>query len=108
MNIKHWGIFATAENITSTSADVSVTTDIQNNMTYIPNASLVHTVLDPSGIEVGTSDPISITVTTGSKDIFKSNINVADPELWKSLGKTGIVLTMVSDNGAREVRIPMP
>ena len=40
--------------------------------------------------------------------MIRYQVVIADPELWKSLGKTGIVLTMVSDNGAREVRIPRP
>ena len=60
--------------------------------------------------ETGSHEAMAMSKVVGRPvpGMIRYQVVVADPELWKSLGKTGIVLTMVSDNGAREVRIPMP
>jgi DsbC/DsbD-like thiol-disulfide interchange protein len=39
---------------------------------------------------------------------IRYKVVVSDPAIWASLGKTGIVVTMVSDGAAREVRVPRP
>ena len=56
----------------------------------------------------GQSLAMSNVVAILSPDTIRYEIAVTDPEIWQSLLKNGMILTMVSENGSREVRRPLP
>lgn len=51
---------------------------------------------------------MSRAVAHPASDVIRYHVEVPDSETWQALGKNGIVLTMVSDAGASELRMPRP
>jgi len=81
VHVKQWGTFVSSE-IKSSSAVLSVRTEIENDTAAAREARVVSTVLDPAGKEVGKAVTASVTIVAVGEQTLEQQITVSKPQLW--------------------------
>ena len=80
-HVAHWGVFVTTPEATSTSAKVSVGTQVANEAAGAADVSVETTLLDKAGKKVGSAQS-KLSVAAGQEDKAAQEITVANPALW--------------------------
>jgi beta-galactosidase len=83
LHIAHWGTYVTTPEVSSQKAVVSVEVRVDNRLETATNATVVTTILDPTGKEVGTSSS-ELSIDAGAEGSVQQNLDVKNPELWNT------------------------
>jgi len=81
LHIGHWGTYITTPEISDSTADISIATTIENNSDSQQKKSLITTILDPAGTQVGTS-VLEFKVAVNDTKIVTQKILLSKPQLW--------------------------
>ena len=113
------GMYASATNVTSSSATLTVLSKFKNDSnTSLSGASVIYKLLDANGNTV-TSWSTPINVPIGSKVQVSSTVNIASPHLWNGVAdpylyrivgqlyssQYGVIDQMDQSFGFRDIRI---
>ncbi len=81
LRIAQWGTYVTTPEVTTTSATVSIKTQIENSGQTISYATLVSSIVDEQGKEVA-SNQVPVVLTGKVADEIAQQIPVPAPALW--------------------------
>jgi len=81
VHIGHWGTFITTPGLSETVANISITTKIENSSNSQQKNSLITTIVDPAGAQVGTNI-LKFKVAANNCTIVTQKIKVTNPQLW--------------------------
>ena len=81
VHIAHWGTFITTPDISETEANISIMTTIENNSDSQQKNSLITTIVDPAGTQVGTNI-LKFQVEANDRSMVTQTISIAQPRLW--------------------------
>ncbi|MGC4063275.1 MAG: glycoside hydrolase family 2 TIM barrel-domain containing protein [Polyangiaceae bacterium] len=101
VRVAYTGTRVTTPTVSSSSATVNVSVNIQNGATTDQSVTVTSSVRDPSGTEVGTATSPATTVAAGKVGTVSQSVTVPNPKLWSTTSPTLYsVVTTVSAGGA--------
>jgi len=84
IHVTNSGVFVTTPTVSSTSATVSVSTEVQNQSTSSQPVTLTTTISDPSGASVATNTSAGSAVGANSTATISQSLTVSNPQLWST------------------------
>jgi len=81
LHIGHWGTYITTPDISDTSATISIMTTIENDSKTQQSNSLITTIIDPEGTQVGVHSS-KFNVGVNDSTIVTQKISIMKPKLW--------------------------
>jgi beta-galactosidase len=82
------GVFLTTPTVSSTSASITVSTDVQNQSTSSQSATVTTTIYDASGASVATNTSAASTIAANATSTVSQSLTVANPQLWSTTSPT--------------------
>lgn len=86
-HVAHWGVFVTTPEANSTSAKVSIRTQMANESSSSAGVTVETTLLDKAGNKVGSAQS-KLSIATGQEDNIAQEITVSNPALWSPASPT--------------------
>jgi hypothetical protein len=96
------GIFVTTPAATTTSATVSIKTNVINESTSSKSAMVVSQLMDPGGAMVGSATS-TMQIAAGTDADFTQTITVANPKLWHPNTPALYTLNTIVQDGATQI-----
>jgi beta-galactosidase len=93
MHIAQWGVYVTTPEITEKSATVSVKTTLQNSAASAGKATLLASIFDAKGKEVGQTES-QVVLEPGMELTQDQKVMVSSPSLWSL--ESPVLYTLVS------------
>ena len=80
-HLAHWGVFVTTPEATTTSATVSIRTQVANESSGAAGVTVETTLLDKAGKKVGSAQS-KLDIAAGQEEKAAQEVTVANPALW--------------------------
>lgn len=81
VHVATWGTYITTPNISGTSADVKITTSIENGSLANGNLQVQNKIINAEGREEGSTNA-SVSVEPEKKGVIEQSMHVKNPKLW--------------------------
>lgn len=81
VHVAHWGSFITSENISTTSAELEIHTNIINQSSSSQNILLHTDIISPEGKTVASADSKQ-KIVNGKDKMILQKVKIAEPVLW--------------------------
>jgi beta-galactosidase len=82
VHVAHWGTFVTTPKVSNEDATVKAEQTIRNSFESHVTASVLASVVDPSGKEVGSSTSSQVEIASGDSVTVFSDFEIEAPRLW--------------------------
>jgi beta-galactosidase len=117
VHIAYCGTFAYSSSVSSSSAKITVKTNVQNHSSISQNVSIVSTIYDRDGNGVAANTSAPFNLDSNSETSVAYNLNIANPNLWAPANpylyniKTRLIInkkivdTFVSTLGVRSITL---
>jgi beta-galactosidase len=84
VHVTNSGVFVTTPTVSSTSASVSVATEVQNQAASSASVTVTTTISDPNGASVATNTSAASDIAANAKATVSQSLTVANPQLWST------------------------
>jgi beta-galactosidase len=88
VHVPYSGVFVSTPTVSSGSATVSVSTDVQNQSTGATSVTATATILGPGGATVTSADSAATTVAANATSTIGQTLTVSSPQLWSPTSPT--------------------
>ena len=84
VHVTNSGVFVTTPTVSTTSASVAVSSEVQNQSTSSASVTVTTTIVDPSGASAATNTSAASDIAANAKATVSQNLTVASPQLWST------------------------
>ena len=88
VHVTNSGVFVNTPAVSSTSASVAVSTEVQNQLESSASVTVTTTILDPSGAAVATDTSPASDIAADATTTVGQELTVASPQLWSTTSPT--------------------
>ncbi len=83
VHVAHWGTYVTTPSVTADSADVKISTRVENQGAAAVEVQLWSEIIGPDGKALRASaEPPKVVLAAGGESTFVETVSVAKPKLW--------------------------